>query len=517
MFPRKVATRLSALIFVGFITLLLAACNPSGPQSTFGPEGPVAERQLSLFWIIFWLAVVVFILVEGVLLYMIFRFRRKPTDQGLPPQTHGNTKLEIIWTVVPAILLVIVAVPTYITIADQNSPPEDLPQLQVTVVAHQWWWEFDYPDLGVMTANELHVPVNTAVSLDLRSQDVIHSFWIPKLAGKTDVIPNGGNTMWFVAREPDSYYGQCAELCGIAHAQMRFRVISQSQEDFDRWVRAQNAPRLDPGSELVAAGQTLFGTRGCLVCHTVNGPDAPGIQQSRMNGFLAGAAIFPAPNLTTFATRTTFAGGILDNTVENLKDWVRNPEDLKPGNRMAQFAAAYQDGASLLEDDVDDLVAYLMSLKTDPGAVPPTPTPVPQATATPAGPPPTASAPSSGALEVASVGNELKFDKERLVVRAGSAATLSLVNNATSEAFQHNVVIMRRGTEDAVAAAGLGAGAGSDWIPKSDPNVIAFVPLVDGGATGAASFTAPEAGTYAFLCTFPGHSATMRGVFEVTS
>lgn len=362
---RKALLGLKLFAFTSFVTLFLAACDSSRPQSTFGPEGPVADRQLSLFWIIFWIAVVVFIVVEGLLVYMVVRFRRRPDQTGLPPQTHGHTALELTWTIVPALIVVGIAIPTYITIADHAQPPEG-DRVNVNVIAHQWWWEFEYPDLGVVTANELHIPIDKPIALTLLSQDVIHSFWVPKLAGKTDVVPNHANEMWLIAEKPNTYFGQCAELCGIAHAQMRFRVMSHTQEDFDAWVDGQRAPPHKPGSELAVAGRQLFGSKGCLACHTTSGPDPAGVQQSRMDGFLSGANIFPAPNLTSFGLRTTFAGGIEDSNTENLIEWVIDPEKVKPGNRMSQLAAAYQDGASKpTREEAQALVAYLQSLVPD--------------------------------------------------------------------------------------------------------------------------------------------------------
>ena len=503
--------------------LFLAACDSDRPQSTFGPQGPVADRQLSLFWIIFWIAVVVFILVEGMLVYLIVRYRRRPDQEGIPPQIHGNTRLEIVWTVIPAIIIVGIAVPTYITIADQNSPP-DGEVLDVIVVAHQWWWEFQYPGLGVITANELVVPVNVPVSLTLLSQDVIHSFWIPKLAGKVDVVPNNANQMWFVAPEPDEFFGQCAELCGIAHAHMRFRVRSETQADFDLWVRGQLSPPKAPETQLAAQGRQVFGAKGCLVCHTANGPEPAGVQQSRMDGFLSGAALFPAPNLTSFGIRGMMAGGIVENNTENLLRWVKDPNEVKPGNRMAQLASAYQDPENpITDEEAQALVAYLQSLKPDLEAPSVTPTPSPAATPTPPDgaptpmPTPTLTGPPPPVrLEIESVENQNFFDKDSLVIRPGSQVTVAFTNKASIKEIQHNWVLVQAGMENSVAAAGLAAGSGSGWVPEDDPDVLSYVRLLDGGDSDEVSFSAPPPGTYAFICTFPGHAATMHGVFEVS-
>ncbi len=349
------------LLPAAFLFLIVSACSSSDPQSTFFPSGPVADRQLSLFWLIFWLAVAVFIVVEGALIYSIWKFRRRPDQVGLPKQIHGNTKLELAWTIAPVFILLVIAVPTYITIADQNSPPEG-DALHVDVVAHQWWWEFQYPEQGIITANEMHIPTNTTVTFSLFSQDVIHSFWVPKLAGKIDVQPANVNENWFIAEEEGTLFGQCAELCGLAHAKMLFRVTAESQGDFDTWVDEQQMPPAPTTTDLEAAGSTLFATKQCVLCHTNTGPDAPGVQEGRHLSFERGGNAFAAPNLTHFASRETFAGSILDNTEENLRNWLRDPEEEKTGNRMADLAAVYNDPAMRLTDaDIDALVAFLRS------------------------------------------------------------------------------------------------------------------------------------------------------------
>ena len=372
-----------ALLLLVF--LLAAACTPSHPQSTFDAAGPVARSQLNLFYIIFWAAVFVFVVVEGILVYAVIRFRRKP-NQEIPAQTHGNTPLEIAWTIAPAIVLAIVAVPTIFTIFDNaRTPSEDENPIHVTVTAHQWWWEFEYftkeeldreeadldrvkegeldisdaytPTPYLVTANELHIPVGVPVNALLESSDVIHSFWIPKLAGKVDIVPNNRNTMWFQADEPGTFLGQCAEFCGISHANMRLQVIAEpTQQAFDSWVVRQQAPPAVPA-------EPLFGRKACGVCHTTSGPEPEGVQKTRMDAFLRGLDVFPAPNLTHFASRETFAGGILERTDDNLTRWLRDPGDPKPGNHMAELAGVYQNPRLALNDqDIEALVAYLQSL-----------------------------------------------------------------------------------------------------------------------------------------------------------
>ena len=341
---------------------LLAACTPSHGQSTFDTVGPVARSQLVLFYWIFWAAVFVFVTVVGALLYIVIRYRRKPGD-GDPPQVHGHKPLEIAWTVLPAIVLAVVAVPTITTIFDNANSP-DQGALTVDVVAHQWWWEFRYPhpdESGneVVTANELHIPVNEVVNVTLDSLDVLHSFWIPKIAGKVDVVPNNANTMWIQADIPGEYLGQCAEFCGVAHAHMRFRVIAQPREEFDAWLAAQALPAVDPPDPLALKGKALFeGQAQCFSCHTVSG-----LKKAR--GLIG-------PNLTHVASRGHIAAGELENTQFNLRQWLKDPNAVKPGNIMARDALIYKDAdggysplpnESLSEAQVSALVSYLRTLE----------------------------------------------------------------------------------------------------------------------------------------------------------
>ena len=359
-------------LFIGAAFLLVAACTPSHPQSTFDAAGPVAEKQLTLFYIILWAAVAVFILVEGALLLAVIRYRRKPGQQEMPAQTHGNTPLEIGWTVAPAIVLAIIAVPTIVYIFDiAEDPGPDA--LEINVTGHQWWFEFEYPEQNLITANEMHVPVDVPIKLNLRSDDVIHSFWIPKLAGKQDAIPNNVNPMKFTARSSDidslpaMFFGQCAEFCGEAHAHMRFRVIAESAADFDAWVSRYHTLASTPppsGDSEEARGFQVFAAKGCLLCHKADGPASMGIRQSLRVAFERGELRFPAPNLTNLATRTTMAAGIVELNRENLTNWLRDPDDIKPGNRMADLANVYVDpDARLTDEDVSALASYLLSLK----------------------------------------------------------------------------------------------------------------------------------------------------------
>jgi cytochrome c oxidase subunit 2 len=361
-----------ALFGILVLSLLMLACQPDARQSTFGPAGPVAEKQLLLFNVLLWVMVAVFVLVEGALLYAAIRFRRRP-GQGLPAQVHGNTPLEITWTIIPTILILGLGIWSVMTLFELDRPPASAADnaLEITVTGHQWWWEFEYPDADgngklVTTANELRVPVGRAVVVNLHSDDVIHSFWIPKLAGKVDVIPTRNNRMWFQADETGTFYGQCAEFCGIAHAQMKFQVQVLSQEDYDAWVAGfGQPPQLSPEAQ---RGQQIFSTEGgCVVCHTATGADDPSVVEGRVRGFLStDVGIAPGPNLTDLATRETFAAGLVELNRENLRQWLINPDNVKPGNHMAERANVYQTAngnISLSPDQVSALIEYLLSLE----------------------------------------------------------------------------------------------------------------------------------------------------------
>ena len=352
--------------------LLLAVGCSTARQSTFDPAGPVASKQLELFNVLLWVMVAVFILVEGALLYAIIRFRRRP-GQELPAQTHGHLTLEIVWTIVPTILIMALGIWTVFAIFDLEEPPASADNiLDVTVTAHQWWFEFEYPDAGggkrITTANELRIPVDVPVRLTLLSDDVIHSFWVPKLAGKLDMIPTRSNQMWLQAdankidEYPATFFGQCAEFCGIAHALMRFRVIVFEQDEYDAWVQNYGEPPAT--SEQAQRGKAVFGQ--CVMCHTIDGGDDRELQAGRLDAFLIGGALVPAPNLTDLRTRSTLGAGLMDLNTENLRLWLKNPDDVKPGNSMSDRAAhLYSDGSdiSLSEDQLNDIIAYLLNLQ----------------------------------------------------------------------------------------------------------------------------------------------------------
>lgn len=289
--------------------------------------------------VILGIAAAVFVVVEALLLYSVWRYRERPGDDGaLPTQTHGNTAIEIAWTIAPALVLAIVFVSTVRTMGVVASAPEG--DLYVKVIAHQWWWEIQYPELGIVTASDLHVPVGQPVQVELTSADVIHSFWVPELAGKTDNIPGRTTHTWFSVDRAGGYLGLCAEFCGAQHANMRFRVIAESPEEFEAWVKNQQAPAARPTTALAQQGKQAFLSNACVGCHTIAGTTAQGKV---------------GPDLTHVGSRRTIAAGVLPSTPENLARWVRNPQEVKPGTLMPDL--------NLSETTIDALVAYLESLK----------------------------------------------------------------------------------------------------------------------------------------------------------
>jgi cytochrome c oxidase subunit 2 len=380
LLPRISHRRLLLLLIPAAISLI-SACATNNPQDTFDTAGPVAEQQADLFKFIFWIAVVVFVLVETGIIWITLKYRRR-SDSDMPKQTHGNTKLEVTWTIIPALIIVAIAIPTVYSIWDLAEAPEDEPAMVVEAIGHQWWFEFRYPEEELVTANELHVPVGKNVIVKLESQDVIHSFWVPKLFGKVDMVPTRENELWFrvddmpeVPGEPDVYYGQCAEFCGIVHALMRFRVIAHPEDEYNDWVAGmRTAPDAPAAGSAADRGRVAFAAN-CSSCHSVDSyrvgayEQEINIQEGRWDGWLANiedARIVSAPNLTHFGTRTTLGAGIRDLDRDLLIDWIDDPSSIKEGTRMQKHAAVYQSSdntANLTNSEVQDIADYLLSLK----------------------------------------------------------------------------------------------------------------------------------------------------------
>ncbi len=332
--------RLIPLVALGVI---LAACTGDYPQNAMAPKSDFALVIDDLFWQIIWWSIGVFIVVEALLVYALFRFRRRPGRPG-PAQVHGNTRLEIAWTLAPALVLASIAVPTVRTIFETQAPPTP-DALQVQIIGHQWWWEVRYPQLNVVTANEVHLPVGRKVDISLTSADVIHSFWIPQLGGKRDANPGHTNRISLTPFEPGVYWGQCAEFCGASHANMGLRAVVEEPAQFDAWVQAQQAPAPNllaqaDADPLVKQGAQQFIASACLACHRIAGTPAAGQV---------------GPDLTHVGSRRTIAAGMMENTPENLARWLRNPPGVKPGALMPNL--------NLSDDAVKALVAYLGSLK----------------------------------------------------------------------------------------------------------------------------------------------------------
>jgi cytochrome c oxidase subunit II len=308
------------------------------PQSTLAPKSDFAGALDSLFTNVFWWALGVFVVVEGLLLVAMLRFRAKPGGRE-PRHVHGHTVLEIGWTLAPALILVFIAVPTIRTIFDTagNAPGG---ALRVEVIGHQWWWEYRYPALGISAVNELHLPVGRPVQLDMTSADVIHSYWIPQLGGKRDLILGRTSRIAFQPDSVGEYLGQCAEFCGISHANMRLRVFVQPDTVFDAWVVRQRAePMAAAAGSAEARGRDVFRRSACIACHTISG-----ISTGKVG-----------PDLSHVGSRSTLAGALFANTSENLQRWIVNAPAMKPGALMPPQSVA---GA-----DLDALVAYLQSLK----------------------------------------------------------------------------------------------------------------------------------------------------------
>jgi cytochrome c oxidase subunit II len=337
------------------VSAVLSACNS---PNILNPAGPVAEGEKGMAIMVFIVAAVVFVIVITALLYCVIRFRDRP-GAAEPSQLHGNSKLEIAWTIVPSALLVLILVLTLTTMFSLATPPSNSPSITITAVGHQWWWEFDYPDQHIVTADQLNIPVNTVVNIKLYSNNVIHSLWVPQLGGKTDVIPGHNNTLWLEATRYDPnnadanmYRGECTEYCGTQHAHMDFVVVVQTQSDWSTWVtQQQGLAATPPAGTSAAAGKQVFLSAGCVGCHQINGVTPP------ITTPLIG------PNLTHFGSRLLIAGGVLENNPTNLARWIYNAQSVKPGVDMPDFNGSPGAQGNLTQDQLNNLVAYLESLQ----------------------------------------------------------------------------------------------------------------------------------------------------------
>jgi cytochrome c oxidase subunit 2 len=318
--------------------LLLTGCEET-PQTAFNPRSEYAEEGLTLFNLTLYAGLAVGVLVEVILVVAAIRYRRRAGDR-LPPQIHGNTLVEVLWTTGPVLIVGWILFVTLPVIFSTQAPAPSGSML-VKVTGHQFWWEFEYPDQKVITANELHLPVGRTANLELLSADVIHSFWVPALGGKRDAFPAHINYIWMTPNAVGEYPGQCYQLCGYSHGNMRERAIIQTQAQFDSWVAAQIQPAVAPAAGTPAAeGAQTFTQKGCVSCHTIQGTAAAGKI---------------GPNLTHFASRGTIAGSIFENNTADLRRWLKDPPREKPGSIMPNL--------NLNDHELDVLVAYLQSLK----------------------------------------------------------------------------------------------------------------------------------------------------------
>jgi cytochrome c oxidase subunit II len=340
---------MGVLILLAGMLLAAALCTASEPQANsvpniFEPHSTPANSIRHLSFFVLSITGLIFLVVFTLLTYVIVKFREKSGDRRREPaQVYGSTQIELAWTVIPILIVVVLFVATARVIHAVQDAPKPSTAVEVIDIGHQFWWEFRYPALGIVTANELHIPVSdpghpTPTFLKLLSADTDHSFWIPQLAGKTDLIPNRVNETWLDPHETGLFLGQCAQYCGTQHAKMLLRVYVDSPEDFKTWVHGQQQPANQDEKEL--AGRHVFETTACVNCHAVGGTNGTG----RFG-----------PDLTHLMSRSTIAAGAAENTPENLRLWIQNPDSIKPGSLMPAM--------KLSDAELDALVRYLETLQ----------------------------------------------------------------------------------------------------------------------------------------------------------
>jgi cytochrome c oxidase subunit 2 len=320
-----------------------SAAPSSFPTSIFAPTSTPASQVFELSVFVMIVTAVIFVVVSGLLIYVVVRFAARTGDDQEPPQVYGSNQVELAWTVIPILIVLALFMAATRVIDDVQKAAQPEGALSVTAVGHQFWWEFRYPNGNVVTANELHLPVSdpahpTPAFLTLLSADTVHSFWVPRLAGKTDLIPNRVNRMWVEPHEPGLYLGQCAQYCGTQHGKMLLRVYVEPREEFERWLAEQSQPART--SETASNGQRIFESTACVDCHTIAGTAARG----RFG-----------PNLTHLMSRETIGAGAAPNTPENLRRWIQNPDSFKPGSRMPAMG--------LSSREYDAVASYLETLR----------------------------------------------------------------------------------------------------------------------------------------------------------
>ena len=351
MFGRRTKSVLSRgwqIVLLPFwSTTPLCAVGPDGTPSNgtniFSPASTPAKSIADLSIFVLVITGIIFVVVFALLFYSVVKFRGRAIDAGREPaQVYGSTQIELAWTIIPTLIVVVLFLATARVIHAVQDAPEPSDAVEVTVIGHQYWWEFRYPKLGIVTANELHIPVSnpshpTPTFVQLLSADTDHSFWVPELAGKTDLIPNHPNRMWVDPQRTGVFLGQCAQYCGTQHAKMLLRISVDGPEDFASWVRAQQKPGFEDAG--AAAGRRVFERNACMNCHAVGGTPADG----RFG-----------PDLTHLMSRTTIAAGAAENTRDNLRLWIQNPSAIKPSSLMPSM--------KLSDDDLDAVVNYMETL-----------------------------------------------------------------------------------------------------------------------------------------------------------
>jgi cytochrome c oxidase subunit II len=532
---RRTLLRLStilALVLMAAAVVLPHAVSADNPYTTISPRSKHADDIQGLYKLIFWMSLVVFVGVQAGIAYTVLRYRRRGDDGERPDQIHGNKTLEIAWTILPAIVLLVIFIPTVRTMyAQQDETKADANTVVVDVYAKQWWWEAHYaqPDStnGVITANEIYLPAGKKVLFQMYSNNVIHSFWVPQLAGKMDVIPGHTNKLAFTPTQVGYYWGQCAEFCGDSHAWMRFKVIVVPQGEFDAWIAAWKAGPTQASAQVAGTGdvaQAPAAMAACLGCHRINGTNlnvAPvGLEEGAGTEDAPGPAKIAGPNLSLLGCRTVLAAGVLPNTPENLRKWLSDPGAIKPGNYMA---TAIKKG-TLNDQQLDEIVGYLESLRPEGGCPPITGEVLPANVASPAAdqtaiasaiavaeaaqatsgaataaasataaaqptpaasPPPQGGQPPPGPIEVDM--EDIKFSTTEITIPANTDVTINLANKG---AIVHNFNI------DA-----LNVHSG-DYQP---------------GQTGSVTINAAP-GDYQYYCNIPGHKeAGMVGTLHVVA
>ncbi|MGD0988360.1 MAG: cytochrome c oxidase subunit II [Candidatus Sulfotelmatobacter sp.] len=350
MLKRKSSTLrffVQAILLPFWSTIAVWASKPKGSSAhgtnIFAPSSTPAKSISDLSVFVLAITGIIFAVVFTLLIYSVVKFRARATDSGREPaQVYGSTQIELAWTIIPILIVVVLFLATARVIHAVEDAPEPVGAVQVIAIGHQYWWEFRYPKLGIVTANELHIPVSdpshpTPTFLQLLSADTDHSFWVPELAGKTDLIPNHPNRMWMDPQTTGIFLGQCAQYCGVQHAKMLLRVSVDEPEDFAAWARAQQKPAVEDADAI--AGRRVFERNACMNCHRVDGTSADG---------------HFGPDLTHLMSRATIAAGAAENTHDNLRLWIQDPSAIKPGSLMPAM--------KLSDADLDAVVSYMETL-----------------------------------------------------------------------------------------------------------------------------------------------------------